>query len=223
MKTLTNNDFWVAQCDLNLHEELSQLIEKLSHTNQSQHAERLLRLARVLNSRGLDPASMLEHALSQLDHIRGDRGALSQYELLILGDGEALPLATDQEILHARATRQQRFQKALHESLSTMQVAETLNVNSEKVLQLAAAGKLFSIGPDQARRFPEFQFTPTGILPHLDKFLYAMEGWHPLTIIQFFTVPDPDLTMGTEQSISAAEWLAKGGDVATVRAMLEGR
>ena len=223
MRNLTEHTSDVGECDEALENALQDLIEKASHIYRNQHLVRLLTAAKRLNALGLDPANMLEKALSEWPSARAVAVALSQHEVRILGSGEALPLASDLAILESRTARETRFQQALNDGLSTSDVADLLQLSGSRVRQLVVQGKLFAIGLNRARRFPRFQFTSAGTLPHLDCLLSAITGWHPLTIIRFFTVPDADLSIEGGKPISAAEWLANGGDVAVICALLEGR
>ena len=110
MRNLTEHTSDVGECDETLENALQDLIEKASRIYRNQHLVRLLTAAKRLNALGFDPANILEKALSEWPSARAVAVALSQHEVRIVGGGEALPLASDLEILESRTGRETRFQ-----------------------------------------------------------------------------------------------------------------
>lgn len=106
-------------------------------------------------------------------------------------------------------------------SLTGNQVADLLGVASATVRDRKRDGRLYAVhGPGNSNCFPRWQLVEgergAHVLPHLAEVLAALpEGMHPLEVQAFFTEPRTALTIFGEQ-LSAADWLAAGGDARPV-------
>ena len=106
-------------------------------------------------------------------------------------------------------------------SLTGNQVADLIGVAPATVRDRKRDRRLYAVqGPGNSNRFPRWQFVEgeraAHVLPHLTEILAVLpEGMHPLEVQAFFTEPRSALTIVGEH-LSAADWLAAGGDVRPV-------
>jgi hypothetical protein len=111
------------------------------------------------------------------------------------------------------------FAALIASSLTVPQAARRLGVDGSRVRQRLAARTLYGIKLPEGWRLPLFQFDGdrlvagiSAVLPHLDPAL------HPLAVIHWFTLPDPDLILD-DRPVSPRDWLRSGGDPAPVIAL----
>ena len=98
------------------------------------------------------------------------------------------------------------------DTLSVDEAAQRLDVQAQQVLDLVAHRELLAWRIADELRVPSWQFTPTGLLPHLFEVLTAFPvDLHPRTVSGFVTTPQDDL-----DGMTVVRWLAQGGDSASV-------
>lgn len=101
----------------------------------------------------------------------------------------------------------------LSTSLTVLEAAEALGVDTSRVRQRLAARTLYGIKVRSGWRLPFFQFEPSGgtfpgieeVLPRLDPAL------HPVAVHRWLVTPTPDLEVEGE-SVSPLTWLRVGGN-----------
>jgi len=103
----------------------------------------------------------------------------------------------------------------LRESLSEDEAAQRLGISAAAVRSRLTRGRLAGVRQGAVSRLPTWQFTGTGVLPHLADILTRAGTLHPLALHRWMTSPDPDLAVG-DRELSPAEWLATGGTVGVV-------
>jgi len=109
-------------------------------------------------------------------------------------------------------------------SLTGDQAAARLGIDASTVRGRISRGELHTIRVGRRNRLPVWQFTPTGVLPHLGALLPTLPtDLHPLEVEAFFTLSSPDLTIGDDaQALSPSQWLVAGGDPARVADLITG-
>src|SRR5215217_2769158 len=109
-----------------------------------------------------------------------------------------------------------KYQTLLDNSLRTEEAAQILGTGVEGVEQRLAERTLYGIQTKDGWKIPEFQFADGELLPGLESVLPLLhEGLHPIALQNWFTNPDPDLSIGGG-SVSPRQWLLSGRDVANV-------
>jgi hypothetical protein len=134
----------------------------------------------------------------------------SEIAVLERGGFELEPLALDDT--HPLIKSAAAYAALIGSSLSVDQAAARLHVAGSRVRQRLGERTLYGIKMRTGWRLPLFQFTHQGtvpgidvVLPHLDRTL------HPLTVVGWFTTPNPDLTYGDDEvPVSALAWLMAG-------------
>jgi len=100
--------------------------------------------------------------------------------------------------------------------LSVAAVAAMLHVDESRVRQRLAKRTLYGVKLDGGWRLPTFQFHADRLIPGIDAVLAALDpSLHPVTVYQWFTLPNVDLVLGGEP-LSPHDWLLSGGDPAAV-------
>jgi hypothetical protein len=140
------------------------------------------------------------------------RRELSASEIAVLEQGgfelEPLPLDDTHPLIRSAAT----YAALVGSSFSVSQAASRLHVEDSRIRQRLGARTLYGIKLQAVWRLPLFQFTEHGtvpgieaVLPHLDAAL------HPLSVLGWFTTPNPDLVYGEEEEpVSPLSWLLAG-------------
>src|SRR5215217_5057518 len=109
-----------------------------------------------------------------------------------------------------------KYQTLLDNSLNTEEAARILGTDVEGVARRLADRTLYGIQTKDGWKIPEFQFEDGELLPGLESVLPLLhEGLHPIAVQNWFTNPDPDLSIGGG-SVSPRQWLLSGRDVANV-------
>lgn len=125
-----------------------------------------------------------------------------------------LPPVPDNAWLSGMVSTVVRSAFADQDAWSTTQVSEHLGVDASRIRHRARDGGLYAL-PDtgmRAKRFPRWQFTETGVMPHLREVLTALPGGlHPLEVDGFFTTAQ-DILVVDEQVLTPQLWLAAGGN-----------
>lgn len=100
---------------------------------------------------------------------------------------------------------------------TTNELAARLGIDPSRVRHRATGGSMYAIRTGRQKRYPAWQFGPDGDpLPGLKAVLSALPGdLHPLSVQGFMTTPQPEFEIDGRE-VSAAEWLAGGGDVGIV-------
>lgn len=104
-------------------------------------------------------------------------------------------------------------------SLDVEQVAALLGISTSRVRHQLADGALYSLKAGRKRLLPRWQFVGSSPLPGLAGVLAALPGdLHPVAVERWFVSPDDTLEVD-DRPVSPKEWLAGGGDPASVIAL----
>ncbi len=103
-------------------------------------------------------------------------------------------------------------------SLTVQQAAQKLGVDGSRIRQRLLARSLYGIRLRDGWRIPSFQFDGDRLLPGLGDVIGKLpSGLHPLAVANWFLTPNPDLTMGDDEtSLSPRDWLRAGMDAGQV-------
>src|SRR5712691_889000 len=146
------------------------------------------------------------------------RRELSASEIAVLEQGgfELEPLVLDDAhpLIRSAAT----YAALIGSSLSVAQAAARLHVDGSRVRQRLGERSLYGIKMRSGWRLPLFQFTDQGTVPRIDVVIPRLDPTlGPLSVVGWFTTPNPDLTYGDdEQPVSALTWLMAGRSVGPV-------
>src|SRR5713101_1367136 len=172
----------------------------------------------------IDPSAfdrLVAEALEQIVPARplpDPRHELSRSEIALLEQGgfelEPLPLDDTHPLIRSAAA----YAALVGSSLSVAQVAARLHVDGSRVRQRLGERSLYGIKMRSGWRLPLFQFTDQGTVPGIDVVMPRLDPTlHPLSVVGWFTTPNPDLTYGDdEQPVSALTWLMAGRSPGTV-------
>ena len=106
--------------------------------------------------------------------------------------------------------RDVQLQQIISESLTVNEVAERLGVSTARVRQRIAARTLWSYLWGERRLMPAAQFTPSGVVPHMDEVISVLRpDSHPLEVHKILTVPQPSLTRKNGSPQSIADYLSR--------------
>ncbi|GED97999.1 DUF4279 domain-containing protein [Gordonia crocea] len=106
--------------------------------------------------------------------------------------------------------RDVQLQQIISESLTVNEVAERLGVTTARVRQRIAARTLWSYLWGERRLMPSAQFTPSGVVPHIDEVIARLRpDSHPLEVHKILTVPQPSLTRKGSNPQSVADFLSR--------------
>ena len=146
------------------------------------------------------------------------RRELSASEIAVLEQGgfELEPLSLDNA--HPLIRSAAAYAALIGSSLSVAQTAARLHVEGSRVRQRLGERTLYGIKMRSGWRLPLFQFTDEGTVPGIEVVLPRLDPTlHPLSVVGWFTTPNPDLTYGDdEEPVSALSWLMAGRSARTV-------
>jgi hypothetical protein len=104
----------------------------------------------------------------------------------------------------------------LADTLSTAGVVDLLGVDRTRVQHMLRSGQLFAFKTSRQNRFPNWQFTDSGVVPGLDLVLRSLPAdLDPIEVHGFMTAPQADLNVSGEPA-TPVEWLTDGGPAARV-------
>ena len=107
----------------------------------------------------------------------------------------------------------------LTESMSVDVVAGRLGVHPSRVRQMLGERSLFGMKIGSEWRVPSFQFAGARLVNNLGPVIRATpEHLHPIALQNWFTRPDPALTVD-DRAVSPRDWLESGGDPARAAAI----
>jgi hypothetical protein len=108
-------------------------------------------------------------------------------------------------------------------SYSVSEAATRLGVDPSRVRHRLADHTLFGVRLSSGWRVPAFQFADRQIVPDLERVLPRLPSdLHPLSVLHWLTLPNPDLVIGTEERpVSPLAWLRLGMDPAVVASLAE--
>src|SRR5713226_7674029 len=176
--------------------------------------------SRVLERIGalVDPADfdrLVVEALEQVVPARpllDPRRELSASEIAVLEQGgfELEPLSLDNA--HPLIMSAAAYAALIGSSLSVAQTAARLHVEGSRVRQRLGERTLYGIKMRSGWRLPLFQFTDQGTVSGIDVVMPRLDPTlHPLSVVGWFTTPNPDLTYGDdEEPVSPLTWLMAG-------------
>ncbi|ACU97571.1 hypothetical protein [Saccharomonospora viridis] len=108
-------------------------------------------------------------------------------------------------------------------ALTVGEAAALLGVDDSRIRHRLKERRLTGWKAQGGWRLPNWQFTPSGVLPGLDVVLRAVPKDQPaLVVASFMTTPQPDLVISGKPA-TPRQWLLAGGDpepVAQLAAML---
>lgn len=117
--------------------------------------------------------------------------------------------------------RERRMHALTSTALTVSEAADRLDVSPSRVRQRTGAGTLWAIKVGNKLLLPRVQFTPTGLVPNLEKVQAAVpRGLHPLSVLGLLTESHAELTMNGEPR-SIVHWLRGGGDPDTTLAVVD--
>ena len=158
---------------------------------------------------------LVAEALEQVVPVRpllDPRRELGAAEIAALEQGgfELDPLVLDDT--HPLIRSAAAYAALIGSSLSVAQAAARLHVAGSRVRQRLGERSLYGIKMRSGWRLPLFQFTEQGTVPGIDVVLPRLDPTlHPLSVVGWFTTPNPDLTYGDEEEpVSALTWLMAG-------------
>jgi hypothetical protein len=172
----------------------------------------------------VDPSDfdrLVAHALEQIVPVRplpDPRRELNASDIAVLEQGgfelEPLPLDGTHPLIRSAAT----YAALIASSLSVAQAASRLHVEGSRVRQRLGERSLYGIKMRSGWRLPLFQFADQGTVPGIDAVFPCLDATlHPLSIVGWFTTPNPDLTYGDdEEPVSPLIWLIAGRSPAPV-------
>jgi hypothetical protein len=102
--------------------------------------------------------------------------------------------------------------------LTVAQAARKLGLDGSRIRHRLADQTLYGIKLSSGWRLPSFQFVGDGLVPGLNRVLPRLDaGLHPLSVLHWFTRPNPDLFFDDDEtSVSPLDWLRTGRDPAVV-------
>jgi hypothetical protein len=140
------------------------------------------------------------------------RRELTASEIAVLERGgfEPEPLVLDDT--HPLIKSAAAYAALIGSSLSVAQAASRLHVAGSRVRQRLGERTLYGIKMRSGWRLPLFQFSDQGTVPGIDVVLPRLDPMlHPLTVVGWFTTPNPDLTYADdEEPVTALTWLMAG-------------
>ena len=140
------------------------------------------------------------------------RRELSTSEIAILEQGgfdlEPRPLDSAHPLIRSGVA----YSALLASSLSVSQAAARLHVDDSRIRQRLGERTLYGIKLKSVWRLPRFQFIEQGMVPGIERVLPHLDpALHPLSVVGWFTTPNPDLVYGEdEEPGSPLDWLRAG-------------
>ena len=148
------------------------------------------------------------------------RDELTPSELELLGragvDVEESPLHADPMIEYAT-----EFAAILTSSLSPVQAGERLGgITAVRVRQMIRERSLFALRLEARWKIPGFQFGDEGLVPNIGAVNAALPATlDPVSVLRWYTRPDPELEAPGGEILSPLEWLRSGMGAAPVVAL----
>ena len=145
---------------------------------------------------------------------------LTPSELELLGragvDVEESPLRADPMIAYAT-----EFAAILTSSLSPVQAGERLGgVTAVRVRQMIRERSLHALRLEARWKIPGFQFGAEGLVPNIGAVNAALPATlDPVSVLRWYTRPDPELEAPGGEILSPLEWLRSGLGAAPVVAL----
>ncbi len=118
------------------------------------------------------------------------------------------------------------FELLLSQSFTPEQAAKMLRVNPSRLRQRLGQRTLYGIKDGRSWRLPRFQFDVKAkkVVRGIDKVLPSIRiDAHPLAVATWFSIPNPDLVVGEDETpVSPLQWLRGGGSVEAVAEQAKG-
>ncbi len=123
---------------------------------------------------------------------------------------EAMDLGDRDPVLVTAA----RYSAMVASSLSVAQVARKLGIDESRVRHRLSERSLYGIKLRGTWMLPAFQFTADATIPGIEQVLPRVPAdLHPVALLNWFTLPEPDLVVGEEETpVSPRDWLLMGRD-----------
>lgn len=97
-------------------------------------------------------------------------------------------------------------------SMTPTEVAELLGVDPSRIRQRLGNRTLLGFKVGMEWRIPRFQFDGNRLVPGVERVFPRIEpDMHPVGILRWFTLPDPDLEVD-DVAVSPRDWLLSGGN-----------
>jgi len=176
-------------------------------------------VAAVLTGAGLrvseaDFARLVADALAELGPAGADdpRSGLSRREAGVLAAVGADLSTRDPEEADPRAGAAAAYAALLAGSLTVVQVARAIGVDSSRVRHRLGARQLLGVRRPTGWRLPAYQFGPDGApLAGLGQVAAALpRDAHPVLVARWFATPKPELVLGA-RPVNPRDWLLAGG------------
>jgi hypothetical protein len=98
-------------------------------------------------------------------------------------------------------------------ALSPQEAADRLGLTHERLSQRLSEGEIFSFRLDGEVLIPAFQFHGEDLVPGIARVNRSLpHARHPLSAINWFHTPQPELHADGSRSLTPLEWLRQGGD-----------
>lgn len=149
---------------------------------------------------------------------RPDVSALSVNEEALLRRGGFDSSADSASETGPIAQAKAEYASILADSITVEEAAKVLGVNESRIRQRLGNRTLYGIKTGGTWRIPRFQFDRRRIVPGLEAVLPAISpDTHPVAVRRWLTTANADLVLGAdEHAASPLDWLASGGDPASV-------
>lgn len=158
-------------------------------------------------------------AMQSADPVRGlpveEQAALRRGGLTL----EAVDLGDRDPVLATAA----RYAAMVVSGLSVAQAARKLGIDESRVRHRLSERTLYGIKVRGAWMLPAFQFSNSGPVPGVEQVLPRVPtDLHPVALLNWFTLPEPDLVVGEEEApVSPRDWLLMGRDPKVVGTLAE--
>jgi hypothetical protein len=144
--------------------------------------------------------------------ITDPRSALSQEEIDVLERGGFDLRPLDASGFDPIGEFVATYAAIVASSLTTREAAARLGVDESRIRQRLANRTLYGVKSEGQWRVPLFQFEGEKLIPGWNVVLPRFDPTlHPVSLYNWFHLPDPDLEIADE-SVSPRAWLISGGD-----------
>ncbi len=113
-----------------------------------------------------------------------------------------------------------QFAAILATSMTPTEVAKILAVTPVRVRQMIREGSLYAIRVGGRWNVPIFQIGGNTLVPNIGQVNERLQGMDAVSIMSWYTTPDPELENVKSNSLTPLEWLKTGRDVDVLLAIV---